>query len=488
MDGGRPHVVVVGGGIAGLAAAYRLAKLDPTVAVTLVEAEDRLGGKILTERIDGFVIEGGPDSFLAGKPRGVGLCEELGLGDRLQGTMPQGRRAYVWSRGRLHELPEGLTGLVPTRLGPILRTGLLSSRGKVRLALDYVLPPARRAGDEPLAAFVRRRLGREAYVRLVEPLMAGIYAGDGDRLSLAATFPQLRRAEREHGGLIRGVLAAQRGTAAGQTPGGRPAFVTLTAGLGELVDGLASALRAGDARIRTGEAMVGLRLPMPARHERFAVKLGSEEVITADAVVLATPAPATADLVAELDPPLATELRSIPHASSAIVTLAYVRAGVPHRLDAHGYVVPRAERRPVLACTWTSAKWAGRAPEGTALLRVFVGRLGQEGVLAGSDDDLIALARAEIRSTIGVTSTPTLTRVHRWPNGMPQYTLGHLDRLAAMERRLAALPGLFLAGSGYRGVGLPDCIASGEAAAEAAQAYVSGRRAAGSGQSAVGSR
>jgi len=454
--------VVVGGGIAGLAAAYRLIRLAPAAEVTLIEADDRLGGKIVTERIDGFLVEGGPDSFLAVKPRGVGLCQELGLGERLQGTTPRPHRAFVLRRGRLHELPEGISGLVPTRFRPLLGSRLLSPLGTARLALDAVLPPRRGERDEALAAFVRRRLGSEAYDWLVEPLMAGIYAGDGDRLSLAATFPHLRDGELRYGGLIRGVLAAKRDAPA--TPVGRPAFLTPAAGLGALVDRLEAELRAAGVRLIVGRRVEAVA---PGATSRFSVRLEDGGALPAEAVVLAAPAFAAAGLLSALDPALAAELDGIPHASSAIVSLAYRRAEVPHPLDAHGYVVPRAEGRPVLACTWTSAKWAGRAPDGSVLLRVFLGRFGQEETLAGPDDNLIALARAELRSTLGVEAAPTLVRVHRWRWGMPQFVLGHRERLTRIAGRLADHPGLALAGAAYRGVGLPDCIASGEAAADA---------------------
>ena len=478
---GRPHVVVVGGGIAGLAAAHRLTRLDPPVAITLVEAEGRPGGKILTERVDGFLIEGGPDSFLSSKPRGVGLCADLGLAEQLRGTIPRRHRAFVLHGDRLHPLPEGLTGLVPTRLGPMLRTGLLSPRGKARLALDYLLPVRRDDDDESLAAFVRRRLGTEVYERLVEPLMAGIYAGDGDRLSLAATFPQLRRGEREHGSLIKGVLAAKRQSiATGAAP--PPPFVTPAGGLGELVDALVQHLRVAGVRLGLGTPAAALSVLAEGDEPVHRVILEGGEPLEADAVILATPAFATAELVDDVDPILAATLRAIPYVSSAIITVAFPRSGVPHPLDGHGYVIPRVTGRPILACTWTSAKWSDRAPGGAALFRVFAGRDGQEEALAGSDDDLLALARAELHATLGVTLAPVLARVQRWPRGMPQYTLGHLDRLATIERRLAALPGLVVAGNAYRGVGIPDSIAAGEAAADAAHAWASRRQSAGDGR------
>ena len=455
------HVVVVGGGIAGLAAAHRLRERRPDLRLTLLEADHRLGGKIATERADGFVVESGPDSFLAAKPRGVGLCTEVGIDGELQGISPRPRRAYVARGAAMHELPEGLSGLVPIRLGPLARSGLLSPLGKLRLAMDYRLPPRSGDDDESLGGFVRRRLGDEAWERLVEPLMAGIYAGDGDRLSLLATFPQLRAAEVAHGGLIKGVAAVKAAAVAPATPG--PAFVTPRSGLDRLVEALVDRLRAGGVELRTGAAVREVR---PGGTGGGWLRLEDGATVTAEAVVVATPAFVAGDLLAGVDGGLAADLRAIPHASSAIVTLAYPNAAIARPLDAHGYLVPRAEGSPILACTWSSEKWAGRAPAGWTLLRVFVGRFGQEAIFCRGDDELLELARAEVERRLGATGEPGLARVGRWPQGMPQYLVGHRERVARIEAAGERFPWLALAGNAYRGVGIPDCIASGEAAAE----------------------
>jgi len=474
------RVVIVGGGIAGLAAAYRLNRAAPGIAVTLIESGSRLGGKIVTERMGGFVVEGGPDSFLSYKPRGIGLCRELGLADRLQGTNEQAHRSFVMRGGNLYELPEGLTGLIPSRFGPMLRTGLISPLGKLRMGLDYFLPPRSQDGDEALATFVTRRLGREVYERLVEPLLGGIYAGDGEQLSLMATFPQLRRAELEHGGLIKGVLAAMRSPTQrhpdfGQTvdssgsnssPTKGSAFVTLRAGLGEMVETL-------EARSGGVEVWLGTRVVRVCKGSKetppdggYTLTLESGERLHAAALLLATPAYVTADLVADLDPGMADTLRNIPYSSTATVSVAYPLADIPRRLGGYGYIVPRAEGRAVLACTWTSSKFPHRAPEGFALIRAFIGRTGQEGVLDWTGENLLGLVRSELRDILGISAPPIFHRIFRWPRSMPQYTLGHLDRLAVIEERLAAHSGLFVAGSAYRGIGIPDCIQSGEVAAE----------------------
>jgi oxygen-dependent protoporphyrinogen oxidase len=475
------RVVIVGGGIAGLAAAYRLRSLTPLppspdglrqergeAAVTLIESDNRLGGKIVTERVGGFVIEGGPDTFLSYKPRGIGLCRELGLEDRLHGTNEKIRRTYVVRRGRLYELPEGLTGLVPSRFGPMAKTTLISPLGKLRMGLDFFIPPRPGDGDETLASFVERRLGRELYDRLIEPLLSGIYAGDGEALSLGATFPQLRQIELEHGCLIKGMLAARRNSLSpnGHKPDGknRSAFLTPTTGLAEIVEALEAKL--AGVEIRRGARVTHVE----ANASGYVVALADGTSLHADAVILTTPAFVTADLISRLDSQLANTLRSIPYVSTATVSVAYPLSDIPRPLDGYGYIVPRAEGRPILACTWTSTKFPHRAPDGYGLIRAFIGRAGQEEILDRSDDELLTLVRDELHAVLGITTPPMLHRVFRWPKAMPQYTLGHLERLKAIEQCLAALPGLFVAGNAYRGIGIPDCIASGEQAAERAMA------------------
>lgn len=464
------RVVIVGGGIAGLAAAYRLRQTAPDVQVVLIESENRLGGKIVTERVDGFVIEGGPDTFLSYKPRGVGLCRELGLEDRLHGTNEKIRRTYVMRRGKLYELPEGLTGLIPSRFGPMAKTGLISPLGKLRMGLDFFIPPRPGDGDETLASFVERRLGRELYDRLIEPLLSGIYAGDGEQLSLSATFPQLRQIELEHGCLIKGMLATRRNSLSsnGRKPDSkiRSAFLTPTTGLAEIVEVLEAKLAAVEIRLWARVTHV------EANASGYVVALAGGTPLHADAVVLATPAFVTADLVSGLDTQLRNTLKSIPYASTATVSVAYPLSDIPRPLDGYGYIVPRAEGRSILACTWTSTKFPHRAPEGYGLIRAFIGRAGQEDILDRSDDELLTLVRDELRAVLGITAPPMLHRIFRWPKTMPQYTLGHLDRLRGIEQRLAHHPGLFVAGNGYRGIGIPDCIASGEQAAQNALTYI----------------
>jgi len=457
-------VVVAGGGITGLAAAHRLrARLGPG-AVALVDQAPRLGGKILTERRDGFVLEGGPDCFLASKPAGMALCGELGLTGRLIGTDPRHRRSYVKRNGRLHPLPDGLTGLVPSRITPLLTTGILSLPGRLRAGLELLVPRRRGDEDESVGVFVRRRFGREAWDWLIEPLLSGIYAGDGDRMSLGSTFPQLRALERARGSLLRPMLTAR--FTGPRNGGGRTGFVTLPGGLGELVDTLADRLHG--TRVLTGRAVVEVRREEPG----WMVMLDHGLAIRAGAVLLAAPAPAAARVLRRLDPGLSDVLDRIPHVSTATVSLAFRRQDLRRALPGYGYLSPRAEGGPIVAGTFTSNKFPARSPEDAVLVRCFVGRDGAEEAVVQDDRTLESLVRAELRQVAGLTAEPLFATVTRWPRGLPQYILGHGDRLREIEARLAGWPGLRLAGASYGGVGIPDCIASGWDAAEAIAARV----------------
>jgi oxygen-dependent protoporphyrinogen oxidase len=457
------RLLVIGGGIAGLFAAYYASKL-PGVRVTLLESDSRWGGKITTDRVacdEGqFIVEGGPDTFLATKPWGLALCQELGLTDRLHGTNPHKKNTYVLHRNRLLPLPDGLAMMIPTNVESILKSGLVSWFGKARMGLDFLLPPNGVDGDESLGAFVSRRLGREAYENLIEPLMSGIYAGDGDRLSLASTFPYLRDLELKYGSLARGALEMRKrmSTNGQKVQGSRSAFLTPTTGLAEIVERLIESLTINgvDLRLNTRATQV--------TNERslYYTELDTGEAVQSDSVILATPAFVSGKLVAALDPSLASDLQSIPYASTATVSLAYRQSDIPRELDGYGYVIPRREGRKALACTWTSTKFPHRAPEGYALLRVFIGRAGQD--IPWNEADLLQLAREELRLTLGIAAEPLLQRVFLWDRAMPQYNLGHPDLLARIESALEKHPGLALAGNGYRGIGIPDCIHSGELA------------------------
>lgn len=459
------QIVIVGGGIAGLSAAYYATKKLPEAQITLLEADSRWGGKIATDRVhfdEGqFIIEGGPDTFLATKPWGVALCKELGLSERLHGTNPHKKNTYVLSNGGLLPLPDGLAMMIPTNVQAILQSGLVSWFGKARMGLDFLLSAKSVNGDESLGSFVSRRLGREAYENLIEPLMSGIYAGDGDQLSLASTFPYLRDLELKYGSLARGALEMRKRSNGKAVQGSLSAFLTPTTGLAEIVEELVEYLTSNSADLRLNTRVISIQHLTP---DTWDLTLGTNEALTANAIILATPAFASAQILASFDSDLASVLQNIPYASTATVSLAYRQSDLPRDLDGYGYVIPRRERRKALACTWTSTKFPHRAPEGYALVRVFVGRAGQD--IPWEENELLELAKEELRLTLGITAEPLLSRVFVWEHAMPQYNLGHPEILKRIDTALEKHPGLALAGNGYRGIGIPDCIHSGEIAVE----------------------
>jgi oxygen-dependent protoporphyrinogen oxidase len=459
-------LVVVGAGIAGLAAAHRAVEVARerglALELTLLEARERLGGTIATERAGGFLVEAGPDSFLSEKPWALALCKRLGIEDRLARTDDRFRKVFVWRAGRLHPLPDGFQLLAPTRLGPFLKSRLFSWPGKLRMGLDLVLPRGG-ADDESLGAFVRRRLGREALERVAQPLVAGIYTADPDDLSLAATMPRFLELEKRERSIVLAMWRAARTAPQPGTSGARwSLFVTFKDGMEELVTTLAARLPAGAALVK--HRVTGIE----RQGEGWRVATDAGGPIEADRVILTTESHVAGRILRYVDPSLATLLGEIPYASSATISFGYRRADVPHALDGFGFVVPRTERRALIACTFSSVKYPGRAPEGHALLRGFVGGALDEAILALDDASLVDRAREELRQALGITAEPVLTRLFRWPAAMPQYHVGHLTRVETIERRVAALPGLGLAGGAYRGVGIADCVRSAEAAAERA--------------------
>ncbi|MBI3160677.1 MAG: protoporphyrinogen oxidase [Chloroflexi bacterium] len=465
------RIAIVGGGIAGLAAAHALARTPGQVEVTVLEAGPRWGGKILTERLDGFVIEGGPDTFLAAKPWAVALCKELGIANQLQGTNPDKNATYILKNGRLHPIPGGLTMMIPTEFVSMLRTGLLTWPAKLRMAADFVLPARANGREESMGQFVSRRLGRAAYEALIEPLMSGIYAGDGDQLSIQATLPYLPDLERAHGGLIRGALhvrQARQKNGHTPSPGSRSLFLTPAGGLAEIVEALVGQLQRSGVRLQLGMAVQAIHRTA----DGFVLQLPDGARVEADAVILATPGYVSAQMLADLAPDLAAELEAISYVSTATVSLAFRADQIEHPLDGYGYVIPRTEGHAALACTWTSTKFPHRAPAGHVLLRVFIGRAGQEGDIPWDEAGLLALAKQELAETLGITAVPEIARVFVWERAMPQYNLGHPARLERIDGHLEDLPGLALAGNAFRGIGIPDCIHSGHQAAARALAFV----------------
>lgn len=460
-----PHFVVVGGGISGLSAAYQLQskarEASQSLRLTLVEAEPRLGGKLLTERHDDLIIEAGPDSFLSSKPAATELCEQLGIEQELVGTTQSGGGTYILRSGRLEPLPEGITMLVPTKLKPLLSSRLLSPWGKLRMGLDFFVAPRRDSGDESVGQFVRRRLGSEAFERMAQPLLSGIYAGDADQLSLLATFPRLRDTELKYGSLTKGMLA-QRRQAKQSRPSSprRSAFLSLRGGLGALIDALGSALE--DVDVRLGVALASIER---SDSGHYVLSLASGETLVADGVVMAIPAFAAAQLLKPFDDVLANVLRQIPYISTATITMAYRKEDVTSHGAGRGFVIPKIENRELTAVTWVTNKFPGRAPDDVALVRAFVGRAGRQEVVDLPDDEMIRLIRTELKQILGLDADPIHTEVFRWRNALPQYVIGHLDRVRQIDERMERIPGIRLAGAAYRGVGIPDCIQSGRTAA-----------------------
>ena len=457
------HVAIVGGGITGLAAAYALQRKAQerglNVEYTVLEAAGRFGGKVTTDYQDGCVIEGGPDSFLTQKPAALQLCRALGLEDELIPIQEHRPSTYILRDGRLQPLPEGMNLLAPARLDALWRTPLFSLPAKLRIWWERFVPARSSEADESLASFVVRRLGKETLTYLAEPLFAGVHVAEAERLSMAAAFPRFPALERQHGSLTRAARALMPPT--GQTPARTtpPAFLTLRGGLGRLVQALVSRLQ-GDLRLNEpAEAVV------PLDAGQFTVRLKSGATLGAEAVIITTLAPATAQVLQDWQPELARRLRQIRMNSSATVSLAYEAGAIQHRLNGTGFLVPRSESGRINACTWTSAKFAHRAPDGMVLLRAFAGGPRAPKDVELDDAALTGLVREELRRTMGITAAPAFSRVYRWREAHPQYDVGHLELVEAIERQCP--PNLRLAGASYRGLGLPDCIAQGEAAASA---------------------
>lgn len=463
------HLVIVGGGIAGLSAAWYARQRDADVQITVLEASERWGGKVYTEQVDAdgdapLILEMGADAFLTRKPWALALARELGLDERIQGVNTNNSRTFVLHSGKLTPLPQGLQLLVPTQLLPFLRSPLFSWRGKLRVLLERFVPQREAYGDETLANFVRRRLGAEALDKLGESLLAGVYNAEPERQSMQATFPQFPALEQKYGSLIRGSRAAQAERKAAPTT--EPPFISFKTGAHELVDALVDQL---DADLRLNTAVESVEKVGGS----YQFVLASGEMLEADAVIFATPANVTAKLLQRTAPEAAAHLSEIRYAGIGTCYLSFRRVDVPHVLDGFGVVIPSSEGRQIDGMTWTSSKWDGRAPDDEVLLRVFFGGPHTRAMLDLNDADLLAAVRGELRDLLGIEALPLFERVFRWREGYPQYDVGHLERVAAIE---AALPdGLLVTGSSYRGVGVPDCIKQGQAAAQQVVEFLSQR-------------
>lgn len=445
-----PSVAIVGGGISGLSTAYYLSKAG--IASTLIEARPRLGGVIQTEHIQNCVVEAGPDSFISAKPWAMDLIRGLGMENDVIGSNDHERVTYIRRRGRLVELPDGVQMLVPTKILPMVATPLVSWATKVRMGLEYFRrPDTEGRGDRSVAEFVEEHYGREAVDYLAEPLLAGIYGGDPAELSVTSVLPRFVEIEKRYGSLTRGVLAERP-----KTDGPRqPLFLTLRKGLGSLVDAVWKA--AGQTTVVHGMANAMERV-----RDGYRLRIAGEW-LSADRVVLACEAHQAARLMPTVDARGAELLASIGYNSSITVALGFERSSVREQMRGFGFLVPKRERRSLLACTWVGNKFPHRVPDTHAVLRCFAGG---EAAMAESDGALVTAMRQEIREIAGVRAEPVFAEVFRWPRSMAQYKVGHAERVAELESRITSLPGLHLAGNGYHGIGVPDCVRMGKQAAE----------------------
>ena len=444
------HITIIGGGIAGLATAFYLKKKSNEsrreIQYAVLERDERWGGQIATQSVDGFLIEGGADLLLAQKPAGIQLCKDLGLGARLISPNRDRQRTFLVQNSKLVPFPEDFS-LVPFKFWPLVTSQMFSLFGKLRMGLDLVIPKRKDERDESLASFIRRRLGEEA-VRVGGAMLAGIHSADADRLSMQSAFPMYVALEQRYGSLIKGVRATKK-----KRPPSAAMFYTLIGGLGELVETLTEHL---DGALHAGVGVATVRKTTGG----FEVVAG-DQVIETDAVVLATPAYVTADLVAGFAPELSHALREIRYVSTGTISLAYRKVDVAsqHDFDGFGFLSPRHEGRRITACTWVSTKLNHRAPEDGVLVRTFVGGTGREEWVELDDETLIAQSREELKDLMGITANPLFTRIFRWHKGRPQFDVGHLNRVAKIEHLAEQVGDLYVTGSAYRGSAIPDCIA-----------------------------
>jgi len=460
---GRKHAIVIGGGITGLAACYRLqreaAARDIPLDVTLLEASGRVGGIIETEHRDGFLMEHGPDAFISTKPAAKALCEELGIADQFIGTNPKVRRSFIIRNGTLHPVPEGFYMMAPGAFMPFLKTPLFSWRGKLRMVLDLIIPRRGRDTDEAVAHFVRRRLGTEAFTRMAQPMIGGIYTSDAENLSLKATFPRFLEMEKAHGSIIKALRAQkkQASETSRDTSGPRYSlFLSFKSGMQTLTDTLTQAV---SNSIRLNAKVE--RIQQADDGKGWCVSLADGETLNAELLCIALSAPHTAALIGNLSSPLTSKLEAIPYASSATVNLAFRREDVTHPLDGMGFVVPATENLSLIGCSFSSVKFENRAPTDHVLLRAFVG----EPTSRKTEIELIELCQADLTPLLGLKNVPRFADVTKHAQAMAQYQVGHQEVVSSIEQFTSELGGLALAGNGYHGVGIPDCIQSGEAAA-----------------------
>jgi len=471
------RIVIIGGGIAGLAAAYHIheeiAQDVPTECI-LLESSEKFGGKISTMRFDGFVVERGPDSFISQKPQAIELCKKLGLADRLTGTNPDHSNTYVYLNNKLVTMPDGLSLMIPTKFIPFIFSSLFSWLGKIRMGMDLFIPKKKNDDDESLASFVRRRMGEEALQKMAEPMLAGIYASDPELMSINSTFPMFVQTEQKYRSLILGMLARKRQQMnhKAKPPGGKQPFslfMTLKNGLDEMVEALVK--KSTNITFRAEAKVTELSFTKRA----WSLTLNDGSSISSDAVILATPAKIAARLVEQDSPRLANLLNQIRYVSTATVSIGYKKEGFPHPLNGFGFVIPRTEGKRILACTWTSSKFPARVPKEYVMLRCFVGGAMREELAELDEDAIGTMVREELLDLMGIDREPVFLKVFRYNKSNVQYQVGHAALIKSVWAELKSSPGLFVTGSAYTGIGIPDCIRDGTQAAKEAIAFLTGK-------------
>ena len=474
------RIVIIGAGITGLSAAFRLWELcqeqKQNLSVTLFDARDRIGGVIHTIRRDGFLIDSGPDNFVTAKPWAMTLARRLGIESELIPTNTAHRSALVVRNGKLVPIPEGFLLMAPTKLMPMVTTPLFSIPGKLRMAMEYLLPASSNRDDESLASFVNRRFGHEALDRVVQPLISGIYTARPEKLSLRATMPRFLDLEAQYGSVIKGMQQEGKKRRLSQKTTGSGArygmFVTFKNGLQTLIQTLESKLPHVEFRLNTPVHQI-TKVSDDLEKPSWKVITQSGDTENADCLIIAGPSKHAAHLLQTVDPTLADQLSSVPYASSAVAHLAYKREQIGHPLDAFGCVVPMSENRNIIAASFSSVKYQGRAPSGFVLIRAFMGGALQPEVIQCDDNGLIDTACRDLNDLLDISTKPQFAVVSRWPDSMAQYEVGHLEKVAGMRKRIALHKGLQVAGNGFEGVGIPDCVRAGERAAESIMADLS---------------
>jgi protoporphyrinogen/coproporphyrinogen III oxidase len=460
-------VTIIGAGITGLSAAYTLlqaaSKDHRPLEIVLIDAEKKLGGKIITDQVGDLTVEGGPDCFLRQKPWAASLCKELGIAQEIIGTNDHLRKVYVLDQGRLKELPDGVMLIVPTRFMPFITSPLISLPGKMRMGMDVFIPKIANNHDESVGTFVRRRLGQEALDKIAEPLMSGIHVSDPESQSLLATFPRFRNLEQKYGSLIRGMLA-ERKTASkhAPSPSSTPPtlFLSLRTGMSQLIHALEKALE--PIQTLRGNPVENL---IPDGEGGYRLELADGTNFKTDVVILAVPSFNAAQLIAPFDHGLAADLNKIRYVSTATITLAYRKEDIKVPFSGFGFVIPRKENRGITACTWSSIKFDHRAPDDVLLLRCFIGGPGKEECVSFADEDIYQIVKDELLSILQLSAKPIFQRIYRWEKANPQYDVGHLYLVDRIFKQSEKHKGLYLTGSAFEGVGIPDCINQGQKSA-----------------------